>query len=65
MKYGDRVKILGGMQEFVGATGTVRETERDGRTKLYRVRLDEPVAVPSVGRVTSDLWAREFLKRIK
>jgi hypothetical protein len=54
------------MQEFVGSTGTVRETERDGRTKLYRVRLDEPVEIPGyVGRVTSDLWAGQFLKRIK
>lgn len=62
-----RVKILSGMQEFVGKTGTVvREREyRDGRTWMHRVRLDEPVEVPGVGRVTDDIWSNEHLRTVR
>jgi hypothetical protein len=57
---GDRVKITGGMKEFIGKTGRVQAKE-DG---LWRVILDSPVEVPGVGRVTSDLWEGRFLKKI-
>jgi hypothetical protein len=62
-----RVKILAGMKEFVGKTGTViveRET-KDGSTWMHRVRLDEPVDVPGVGLVTDDLWSGAGLKTIR
>jgi hypothetical protein len=60
-----RVKIKSGMQEFVGKTGTVVGEEMDGRTRMYRVRLDEPVEIPGVGMVEDDLWAGSFLKTIR
>lgn len=62
-----RVKILAGMQEFVGQTGTViveRETN-DGSTWMHRVRLDEPVDIPGVGLVTDDLWGSSYLRTVK
>ena len=66
LNVGDRVKILSGMSEFVGKIGTiVDDNERDGRTKLYRVELDEPVKIDGVGMVTDDLWAAEFLEKEK
>lgn len=46
---------------FDGRTGTTAGVEMDGRVKMYRVRLDAPVAVPNQAPVTSDLWAREYL----
>jgi hypothetical protein len=57
---GDRVKILGGMKEFIGKTGTVSGKEGG----MWRVRLDEPVNIPGVGSVTSDLWEGRFLRKI-
>lgn len=60
-----RVKIVGGMPEFVGKTGTVVGQEKDGSVKLYRVRLDEPVEIPGVGLVCDDLWAGSFLKTVR
>ena len=55
---GRRVKITGGMSEFVGKFGTiVDDTERDGRTVMYRIRLDRPVEIPGVGMVQDDLWS--------
>lgn len=62
-----RVKILKGMKEFIGKTGTVvREREyRDGRTWMHRVRLDEPVEIPGVGIVESDLWSNEYLRTVR
>lgn len=63
---GQRVKILGGMTEFVGKTGTISQNhEKDGRTTMYRVRLDEPVDVPGVGQVKDDIWAGEWLRNIR
>jgi hypothetical protein len=56
-----RVKILGGMSEFIGQTGRVQGKE-DG---LYRVILDTPVTVPGVGIVTSDLWEPRLLRTIR
>jgi hypothetical protein len=64
-KEGQRVKIKAGMPEFVGQTGTVVGTEFDGRTKMYRVRLDQPVNVPGVGMVEDDLWAGQYLKPLR
>lgn len=61
---GQRVKILDGMKEFVGKTGQVVDVEKDGSTKMYRVKLDKPVEIPNVGMVDNDLWAREYLKVI-
>jgi len=58
--YGQRVKILGGMSEFVGKTGTIQGKE--GNT--YRVKLDTPVEVSGVGKVYSDLWESPYLKTI-
>jgi hypothetical protein len=68
MKIGQRVTILGGMSEFVGKTGEIVDTENYGGGKsqtYYRVCLDEPVLVPGVGRVTDDLWQKEFLRSAK
>jgi hypothetical protein len=56
--YGRRVRIVGGMAELVGKLGTV--IGREGM--LLRVRLDEPVEVPGIGRVTDDLWEPRLLK---
>jgi hypothetical protein len=72
MQIGDRVEILGGMAEFAGKTGTIiDDSERDGVYKMYRVRFDEPVEVPGLGRVTDDLWAerepgggRRYLRKL-
>lgn len=66
-KTGQRVKILAGMDEFIGRTGTITEnTEKDGLTTMYRVRLDKPVWVESLGyEVEDDLWAGHTLRNIK
>ncbi len=64
-KIGKRVRILGGMREFVGKIGTIVDSERDGpTTTLCRVKLDTAVEVEGVGRVTDDLWAWEFLEPV-
>lgn len=66
-RIGQRVRILQGMDEFVGKTGTVIEnTERDGQATMYRVRLDKPVWIDSLGyEVEDDLWAGYTLRNIK
>ncbi len=58
---GQRVRITGGMAEFVGKTGTVMFKEGG----LYRVRLDEPVMIPGVGEVHDDLWESRLLKAVR
>ena len=58
--YGQRVKITGGMKEFVGQTGTIQT--KDGRQ--YRVKLDTPVEIPGVGKVKDDLWGSNLLKTV-
>jgi len=65
MKYGPNVKILAGMSEFIGKTGTIIDSEKDGRVTMYRVRLDTPVDIPGVGLVRDDLWAGEYLRRVR
>jgi hypothetical protein len=61
-----RVRITGGMSEFIGRTGKiVDDSDRDGRTTLYRVRLDEPVEIPHVGLVSDDLWPGSMLKKVR
>lgn len=63
---GQRVKVVGGMREFVGQFGTVVDnTERDGRTTMFRVRLDAPVEVPGVGHVRDDLWSGAHLRNVR
>ena len=62
-KLGTRVKILGGMSEFVGKTGEI--VDYDPRDRLYRVELDEPVLIPGIGAVTDDLWGGEYLKTLR
>lgn len=56
-----RVKILGGMAEFVGRTGWVSHKEGE----LFRVDLDAPVEVEGVGLVTSDLWEGRLLRTVR
>ena len=58
---GQRVTILGGMQEFIGKTGTILWQEGAG---FYRVRLDEPVEIDGIGVVGDDLWEGALLRRI-
>jgi ribosomal protein L21E len=66
--YGSRVRIDQkgrGYKEFHGKVGTVIGHEMDGRTTMHRVKLDEPVEIPGVGKVKDDLWAPEYLKSHK
>lgn len=58
-RFNQRVTILGGMSEYVGQSGTI--IGKEGR--LYRVQLDEPVLIPSVGLVRDDLWEGKLLRR--
>ncbi|SEP09835.1 hypothetical protein SAMN02990966_03957 [Rhodospirillales bacterium URHD0017] len=55
------VKILEGVQQLVGQTGVIVDKE----DKHYRVKLNQPVEVPGVGLVTSDLWLPSALKVIR
>jgi hypothetical protein len=49
---------------FNNQTGLIIGTEMDGKTKMFRVRLDKPVKVPGLSDpVTSDLWSKEYLKK--
>lgn len=64
-RMGKRVKITGGMPQFVGQTGTIVGQETDGRNKMYRVRLDNPVDIPGVGVVKDDLWQGQYLKPVR
>ena len=65
-RIGKRVRITGGMPEFVGQTGTIIGVENYGGSggAYYRVRFDEPVNVASVGLVEDDIWQGGFLKTI-
>jgi hypothetical protein len=65
-KIGQRVVIMAGMREFVGATGEIIDnSERDGSTIMYRVRFFKPVTVPGVGEVRDDLWSGAFLRNVR
>ena len=55
-----RVKIMGGMAEFVGKTGMA---EREG--SFWRVELDHPVEIPGIGIVTDDIWKGYYLKTLR
>ncbi len=46
---------------FNGKKGTIMSKENG----QYRVGLDTPVEIPEVGKVTSDLWDPNYIKRIK
>ncbi len=73
VKAGDNVKISypkfeqgrGLAKVFHGLTGRISDVEKDGSEKMFRVRLDKPVQVPGLGKVTSDLWASRYLKKVK
>ena len=65
-KLGQRVRILGGMEEFVGKLGTIVDIEdRHARRPMYRVRLYEPVDIPGVGEVADDLWEGPLLRNVR
>jgi hypothetical protein len=66
-RIGQRVRILGGLREFVGQIGTIVDAEKPSRHEptYYRVRLDTPVEIPLVGRVGDDLWQGHLLKTIR
>lgn len=59
--YGRSVRILSGLDEFVGKTGTVIDKE----DRMYRIRLDTPVRVEGVGVVRDDLWERNGFKLLR
>jgi hypothetical protein len=63
-RFGQEVRIAGGMKEFVGRLGTI-VGEEGTRPRMYRVRLHEPVEVPGVGEVTDDLWQGNALKTVR
>jgi hypothetical protein len=63
-RYGQEVRIAGGMKEFVGRLGTIIG-EEGTRPRMYRVRLHEPVEIPGVGEVTDDLWEGPALKAVR
>ncbi len=60
-RYGQRVKILRGMNDFVGKTGRIISKEG----KQFRVKFDEPIEVQGIGKVTSDLWDGNMIRTIK
>ncbi len=59
-RIGQRVRILGGLVEFVGKTGEIVAKEGD----LYRVYVDEPVDVAGIGRIRDDLWEGSALETL-
>jgi hypothetical protein len=59
-RIGQRVRILGGLLEFIGKTGEIVGKEGN----LYRVYLDEPVDVAGIGCVRDDLWEGSALKTL-
>jgi hypothetical protein len=63
-RFGQEVRIAGGMREFVGKLGTI-VGEEGTRPRMYRVRLHEPVEVPGVGLVEDDLWQGTYLKAVR
>lgn len=64
---GTRVEILSGMPEFIGKRGTVTGHEKLDRYggDHHRVRFDTPVHVNGIGSVTSDLWQKEHLRKVR
>jgi hypothetical protein len=65
-RIGKRVRIVGGMPEFVCQTGTIIDIEKHSHEPAYyRVRLDTPVEIPLVGLVRGDLWQGRMLKTIR
>jgi hypothetical protein len=62
-RIGQRVRIAadGGMPVFWGKTGRIISEEMG----MYRVRLDEPVEITGLGRVSSDLWESSLLRRCR
>lgn len=60
-RIGRKVRITGGISEFVGATGTITS---DAEWPYLRVALDEPVEIDSVV-VTDDLWLSHLLRTLR
>lgn len=50
---------------FVGKRGRVIDMEKDGGTKMWRVRFDDPVQVPGVGEVEDDLFSSAYLRKLR
>jgi hypothetical protein len=50
---------------FIGKRGRVIDMEKDGPTKMWRVRFDDPVKVPGVGDVEDDLFSGAFLRKLR
>lgn len=48
---------------FHGHAGVVIGEEPDGKTRMYRVKLDVPVPIEGMEPVTDDLWARNYLRK--
>lgn len=68
LRTGDSVLLLdvpGQMKEFAGKTGRVVHEEMLGRERYYRIRMDEPVNIPGLGRVTDDLWTSKFIRKVR
>lgn len=71
--HGDRVQIhykqanLSPIQRaFQDKVGYISGEEKDGRTRLYRVKFSPAITVPGMSDpVTSDLWSAEFLRKPK
>lgn len=62
-RVGNRVRIdhKQGFPEFHGQTGRIISQEMG----MYRVRLDESVHIPGVGRVSDDCWESQYLKNTR
>jgi hypothetical protein len=67
-QHGDRVRIhyknprTDIEKAFQGKVGSISGEERDGSTRMFRVKFNPPVQIPGLDPVTSDLWTAEFLK---
>ena len=62
-RVGKRVRITGGVGEFVGKTGVIEWFDRSSST--YRVCLDEPVFVSGVGMVRARFLAGKYLRNVR
>lgn len=70
LDYGDSVKVVYPPNEqrglglaFNGQTGRVLYSEKVGRERFYRVKLDKPVLIDGLGPVSDDLWTRKYLRK--
>lgn len=54
---------LGIAKDFDGAKGSIIGVEKDGSTKMFRVKFDKPIMINDVGEVSSDLFPADWLKK--